>query len=809
MSKNKNKKTSIVECNCQSCRLNPNGYKKVLKATRTRHRIRDRKQSEQQIINENNDQQSDFNEDFDQETSLDNTISSEYTSSESDSSSVNSDSPVNSNKIDMKLPSGFVEALRLLEIKSRTNMTEQMYQEIMINFCEQEISLYRVSKKLENFVQIKPEWIDCCIKSCYAFTGSLKNAQNCPKCNEPRYIKESNSLKSRKKMAFFSLEDRLLIQYQDSIRSQTFQYRYEYTTHPDYINEEKYDDCWIILFINNNINPQDRFKKENLLISAIIPGPNAPFDLNSFLYPIIGELKVLEVEGIECYDGFKEETFTLRCSVVSWSGDTPALAKLMYTIGHNSYKGCRYCEIHGVYHNHVYFPTTPPKKSKGIKYIPANLPKKTHITYLQKIRHLSTAQNSTQRKKLESETGITGKSILFELKSTQFPDSFTLDIMHLLYENIPSYMFKHWPNSFYNNKSFNDEYILPKNTWTLISKQMEMSKKTMLSNFGRSPRNIAAHHEGFKAEEWANWIVLYSIPLLKNHLSRQIIKGWKYFVDAVRLCQKFTIKKNDLMEIQQLILAFYKHYEMTYYQYEAERLPAMKISFHYLLHLVDSIQATGPCWATWQFPIERLFGMLLPLVQSKLHPYENLVNNITLRERFNHLQFYHTLQAQVFPPKSSKIHNENQVYINENYAENLYFPSSIHYLNKSTLIKLKRIYHSVYGINTNEEGFPENGIKYARLQSRNGTIIRSKWGRRNRDFSRINYTVAVRMQTDKYAAFPNRESVFEVEEFYCCIEYFMVHNYKEKSIIVTYVQWTKQVLEDEWGTMFFKGYGVK
>ncbi|GBB88937.1 hypothetical protein RclHR1_15560001 [Rhizophagus clarus] len=65
------------------------------------------------------------------------------------------------------------------------------------------------------------------------------------------------------------------------------------------------------------------------------------------------------------------------------------------------------------------------------------------------------------------------------------------------------------------------------------------------------------------------------------------------------------------------------------------------------------------------------------------------------------------------------------------------------------------------------------------------------------------------MQTDKYAAFPNRESVFEVEEFYCCIEYFMVHNYKEKSIIVAYVQWTQQVLEDEWGTMFFKGYGAK
>ena len=60
------------------------------------------------------------------------------------------------------------------------------------------------------------------------------------------------------------------------------------------IFKQKTGDCWVILFINNNINPQERFKWENLLIGAIIPGPYAPFDFNSFLYPIIHELKSLE-----------------------------------------------------------------------------------------------------------------------------------------------------------------------------------------------------------------------------------------------------------------------------------------------------------------------------------------------------------------------------------------------------------------------------------------------------------------------------------------------------------------------------------
>lgn len=60
------------------------------------------------------------------------------------------------------------------------------------------------------------------------------------------------------------------------------------------IFRQKTDSCWILMFINANLPPTIRVKKENLLISAIIPGPNQPKDFNSFLRPIIDELKVLQ-----------------------------------------------------------------------------------------------------------------------------------------------------------------------------------------------------------------------------------------------------------------------------------------------------------------------------------------------------------------------------------------------------------------------------------------------------------------------------------------------------------------------------------
>jgi hypothetical protein len=99
----------------------------------------------------------------------------------------------------------------------------------------------------------------------------------------------------------------------------------------------------------------------------------------------------------------------LHCSVISWSGDTPALAKLMCTTGHNSYQGCRYCNLRGIWENHVYFPTNPPKDKERIIYNPNNLPKRTHQDYLRKIQKWKTAENNRDRERIATATGMYSK----------------------------------------------------------------------------------------------------------------------------------------------------------------------------------------------------------------------------------------------------------------------------------------------------------------------------------------------------------------------------------------------------------------
>jgi len=138
----------------------------------------------------------------------------------------------------------------------------------------------------------------------------------------------------------------------------------------------------------------------------------------------------------------------------------------------------------------------------------------------------------------------------------------------------------------------------------------------------------------------------------------------------------------------------------VYGKRDDEHLPAYKMVFHYLLHLKASIDDCGPCWTFWQYPMERLCEILQPLVRSRLHPYTNLVNNITTLDRFNYIHFLPDVRERVFPPKEDRIYTQDQVFSSEENLEQLWFPSSTYKLHDGQnntdreLLHLKRYYQA-------------------------------------------------------------------------------------------------------------------
>jgi hypothetical protein len=223
-------------------------------------------------------------------------------------------------------------ALRLFNVKSYCNLTDEAFRQTMLAVNGGDISQYQIKKVLKSIVKLEPIWIDMCVNSCCAYTGQYKDYVQCEYCKAPRFqdISANKNCVSRRQMAYFSIKDRLIIQYQDPIRSKELRYRANYIHHDnfkigDVFDSERYrellscgffnderdvaliesvdeyqifrqrtDDCWIVLIINSNLCPENRVKKENLMITSIIPGPKEPKHFNSFMYPIVNELKDLE-----------------------------------------------------------------------------------------------------------------------------------------------------------------------------------------------------------------------------------------------------------------------------------------------------------------------------------------------------------------------------------------------------------------------------------------------------------------------------------------------------------------------------------
>lgn len=73
--------------------------------------------------------------------------------------------------------------------------------------------------------------------------------------------------------------------------------------------------------------------------------------------------------------------------------------------------------------------------------------------------------------------------------------------------------------------------------------------------------------------------------------------------------------------------------------------------------------------------MERICGILQPLIKSRLNPYSNLSNTLTLLQQFYLLPFF-SISKSIFKEKLPKQWNSKQVFCDiKEYEEEFYWPS--------------------------------------------------------------------------------------------------------------------------------------
>lgn len=109
------------------------------------------------------------------------------------------------------------------------------------------------------------------------------------------------------------------------------------------------------------------------------------------------------------YDGLLKENFLLRAHIIMWTGDIPAITKIMCLTGHNSYVACRFCYLRGVYcsnRRHIYYPCSMPIHFENPNVDPFNLNKRTKDNYERDILLVENEHQITLKKENIKNTGI-------------------------------------------------------------------------------------------------------------------------------------------------------------------------------------------------------------------------------------------------------------------------------------------------------------------------------------------------------------------------------------------------------------------
>ncbi|CAG8793500.1 10465_t:CDS:1, partial [Cetraspora pellucida] len=113
-------------------------------------------------------------------------------------------------------------------------------------------------------------------------------------------------------------------------------------------------------------------------------------------------------------------------------------------------------------------------------------------------------------------------------------------------------------------------------------------------------------------------------------------------------------------------------------------------------------------------------------------------------------------------------------------GQDFYFPSTPHKLTQAELKKIKKHFSTISDVSGLQlMSFSQTGTKYSWLRIKDGHYIGSKWIHYNKNWSQINYTVIIKIEVDIYVNYSKRLSVFEVQDFYAIVEYYLVYEFEE------------------------------
>jgi hypothetical protein len=334
--------------------------------------------------------------------------------------------------------------------------------------------------------------------------------------------------------------------------------------------------------------PRDlRFRRENLLILGLLPGPNevSLHKINHYLAPIVDELEELWSgftlsKTYECANG-KE----IRAALILVSCDVPAARKIC---GHASALiSCHRCEKKANFENQKH-------NFAGMNNLSEWFIARDSAKHRQEANDWRRCNSQAARKRYVTEKGMRWSELL-RLPYFDPIRFITIDPMHCLFLGIVKWIIK---------RIWVDMGILSSNI--LNSIQKKMNEFQVPADVGRIPGKIHCGEgfSNFTADQWRIFISIYATVVLWEYLGQVDRKILNYLV---QICQSFAQRNLEEILLNEIHDKLIKVVTLIESEYGREMITP---NLHLSLHLAECSSDFGPLYAFWCFSFERMNGML-------------------------------------------------------------------------------------------------------------------------------------------------------------------------------------------------------
>jgi hypothetical protein len=336
---------------------------------------------------------------------------------------------------------------------------------------------------------------------------------------------------------------------------------------------------WPVYFMINELPVY--LRRVHMLLAALWIGTSKP-QIESLFAPVVESLQRLSTDGLSWLSEGKLINTRFFVSLISC--DSVARPLLQNMKQFNGQYGCSYCLHEGK--------TVP--KGRGFARV---YTQEFHDSFSERTHNGMLADAEAAVNTNACVNGVKGHSILSVLSNFDMVRCFFPDYMHAVLLGVVRQFVFLWFDSTQHLKP----HYLGRNINEIDTILTSIKPP---SEIKRMPRSIE-QRKYWKASEWRNFLLFYSVVCIKHFLPKQFLQHWFLLVFSINKLLMTPICVDDIAIVD---MALHKFVVLTKDLYGEE---CNTYNVHLLTHLASYTERWGPLWSNSAFVFEDCNGKLL------------------------------------------------------------------------------------------------------------------------------------------------------------------------------------------------------